>query len=108
MRRLAFLALLALAALSGIEALQFALLGIALLLGGARVRVLLRRKDRSLARPGADPAPPRRVAAPSRRTAARDEWAFPDPHKRAPTGLLPSTASARRRARAPAMSGDRD
>jgi hypothetical protein len=40
--------------------------------------------------------------------AARDEWAFPDPSEPAPTGLLPSTASARRQAREPAMAGDPD
>ena len=30
---------------------------------------------------------------------ARDEWSFPDPDEPAPSGLLPSTAIARRQAR---------
>ena len=29
----------------------------------------------------------------------RDAWSFPDPDEAAPTGLLPSTAMARRKAR---------
>jgi hypothetical protein len=81
-----------------IEVLQLALLVIALLLVAARLRVLaLRRRV----------VPPRRATpAPSRR-ATPDEWPFPDPSAPAPTGLLPSTASARRRAREHAMQGDR-
>jgi hypothetical protein len=110
MRRLALLALLGLSALAlgaltgetggglpqnGVELLQLALLGIALLLVGARLRVLaLRRKQGPL------PAP---TSAPR---AHRDDWSFPDPSQPAPTGLLPSTATARRQARRLAMSGD--
>jgi hypothetical protein len=64
------------------------------------------------------PAPARPVAsAAARRTPAarratpvprahRDDWSFPDPSEPAPTGLLPSTATARRQARALAMSRD--
>jgi hypothetical protein len=33
------------------------------------------------------------------RRRGRDEWSFPDPREPTPTGLLPSTAMARRRAR---------
>jgi hypothetical protein len=101
-----------------IELLQLALLGIALLLVTARLRVLaLRRRAaptpaRSRAgragTPARGPAPPlsRATPAPSQGT-ERDEWPFPDPAAPAPTGLLPSTASARRRARELAASGDR-
>ena len=32
-------------------------------------------------------------------TEVRDGWSFPDPDEPAPTGLLPSTAMARRQAR---------
>jgi hypothetical protein len=142
MRSLALLALLALAVFAvlavaqttGIEVLQLALLGIALLLVGARLRVLALRRRRGPGEPswrGADlayeedfeepivarrldpavarrpqPAPTRRVDSSPSRRAERDEWAFPDPSEPAPTGLLPSTASARRRARALAMSDD--
>jgi hypothetical protein len=75
---------------TGLEAFQLFFLGIVLLLGGARLRVVaLRRK--------------RRVPGPIH--AQRHEWAFPDPGAPAPTGLLPSTASARRLARA--AGGDR-
>jgi len=78
-----------------IEVLQLALLGIALLLVAARLRA------RALRRRAAHAAPP-----PSRR-AEPDEWPFPDPSAPAPTGVLPSTASARRRARKLAMPADR-
>lgn len=37
--------------------------------------------------------------SPAPRRRGRDEWSFPDPREPAPTGLLPSTAMARRRAR---------
>jgi hypothetical protein len=103
-----------------IEMLQLALLGVALLLVAARLRVLaLRRRaadgsprrrahrpDQARVRRPA-PAPARRVDPPAARRGKRDEWPFPDPSAPAPTGLLPSTASARRRAREPAVSGDR-
>jgi hypothetical protein len=88
---------------SGIEVLQLALLGIALLLVGARLRVRALRRKRA-------PHPPFEVASArpiSARRSHRDEWPFPDPDEPAPTGILPSTATARRRARALAMSDDR-
>jgi hypothetical protein len=136
MRRLALLALLGLSALAlgaltgetggglpqnGVELLQLALLGIALLLVGARLRVLaLRRRRGPLPERGrghrtasAYRTAPARPTAPARRTAPappprayRDEWSFPDPSEPAPTGLLPSTATARRQARQLAMSRD--
>jgi hypothetical protein len=97
---------------TGVEALQLMLLGIVLLLVGARLRVLALRRRRASAEPtwrAADRAYEedfaRPIAAhraeqrPSRRAPQRDEWAFPDPDEPAPTGILPSTASARRRAR---------
>ncbi|MGH2745105.1 MAG: hypothetical protein ACRDN8_21965, partial [Thermoleophilaceae bacterium] len=107
---------------TGLEVLQLALLGIVLLLVGARLRVLaLRRKQRAPG-PGWDDSDPVYEdhiadAAPGEHAytrehayatehdyvAQRDEWAFPDPSEPAPTGLLPSTASARRQARALAM-----
>jgi hypothetical protein len=99
-----------------IEVLQLALLGFALLLVAARLRVLaLRRRAAPVPSGRATPVPSSRATpvpsrhatpAPSRR-AESDEWPFPDPSAPAPTGLLPSTASARRRARELAMSGDR-
>jgi hypothetical protein len=117
---------------TGIEALQLALLGIALLLVGARLRVLALRRRRGPAEPiwregelayeedFAAPITARRATTrrsegratalrpePARsRRAERDEWSFPDPDEPAPTGLLPSTASARRRARA--LAAERD
>jgi hypothetical protein len=112
---------------TGIEVFQLALLGIALLLVGARLRVrALRRRRGSAARTWresdlayeedfAAPITARRATAPrserrtdpaSSRHAERDEWSFPDPDEPAPTGLLPSTASARRRARA--LAAERD
>jgi hypothetical protein len=87
----------------GIEVLQLALLVAALLLVAARLRVLALRRRTAHAPPR---APARGSApAPSRR-ADREEWAFPDPCEPAPTGILPSTPSARRRARELATSGD--
>jgi hypothetical protein len=139
MRRLALLALLGLSALAlgaltgetggglpqnGVELLQLALLGIALLLVGARLRVLALRRRRgplpergrghrtasayrtAPARPTAPTAPARRTAPAPPPRAYRDEWSFPDPSEPAPTGLLPSTATARRQARRLAMSRD--
>jgi hypothetical protein len=97
---------------TGVEVLQLALLGIALLLVGARLRVLALRRRRGSAEPTwreaelayeedfAAPITARRATLPrAERRAERDEWPFPDPDEPAPTGLLPSTASARRRAR---------
>jgi hypothetical protein len=97
---------------TGIEVLQLALLGLALFLVGARLRVLaLRRRPPALPFEHDFEAPMtvRRVSPqPRPRASRRDEWSFPDPDEPAPTGLLPSTATARRRARAAAMSSDRD
>jgi hypothetical protein len=87
---------------TGIAVLQLTLLGIALLLVGARLRVLALRRKRGAYLPYEDDLE-RPIAV--RRT-RRDEWAFPDPDEPAPTGLLPSTASARRRARA--LAAERD
>jgi hypothetical protein len=110
---------------TGLEVLQLMLLGIVLLLVGARLRALALRRRRASAEPTwgaadrayeedfarpiaahrAEQRPTQRVPAhraeprPSRRAPQRDEWAFPDPDEPAPTGILPSTASARRRAR---------
>jgi hypothetical protein len=102
---------------TGIEVLQLTLLGVALLLVGARLRVLaLRRRrgpawrqaDRAYDEDFAAPITARRATVPrAPRRAERDEWSFPDPDEPAPTGLLPSTASARRRARALAASDER-
>lgn len=76
---------------TGLEAFQLAFLGIVLLLVGARLRVIaLRRKPH--------------VPVPRPTRSEPGEWTFPDPEEAAPTGLLPSTASARRLARA---GGDR-
>jgi hypothetical protein len=110
---------------TGLEALQLALLGVVLFLVGARIRVVaLRRRKHALEPTPHDPRAVRRHEAepsfdedfdddfdepaplPTRHTADRDEWSFPDPSEPAPTGLLPSTASARRQAREPAMAGD--
>jgi len=98
---------------TGIEAFQLALLGIVLLLVGARLRVLaLRRRVRPAAQ-GWSHAETAHEEAPVARSSdraylGRDEWAFPDPSEPAPTGLLPSTASARRQARALAFTAGRD
>jgi hypothetical protein len=90
--------------MTGVEVLQLALLGIALLLVGARLRVLALRRKRGSYVPYEDdlerPIAVRRTQPRrSRATPERDAWPFPDPNEPAPTGLLPSTASARRRAR---------
>jgi hypothetical protein len=113
MARLALLAMLALGVLAVIdmELFQLALLAIALLLVGARLRVLaLRRRRRSYVTYEKDleePIAVRRATVPrAERRPQRDEWSFPDPDEPAPTGLLPSTASARRRARALAAGRD--
>jgi hypothetical protein len=121
MARLALLAILALGvlAVTDIEGFQLALLAIALLLVGARLRVLALRRRRGSPEPpwrAADREYEEDFAAPitARRATARrverrpdrDEWSFPDPDEPAPTGLLPSTASARRRARAIAAGRD--
>jgi hypothetical protein len=105
---------------TGVEVLQLALLVIALLLVGARLRVRALRRTRAPAEPSrrgtdvayeedfAAPISARRGAPrPARRTSRRDEWPFPDPDEPTPTALLPSTATARRRARELAMSDDR-
>ena len=130
---------------TGVEVLQLALLGLALLLVGARLRVLALRRKRGPAEPtwreadlayeedfsepitarrataprpqqrvtmprperrATTPRPARRAQPAPSRHAERDEWSFPDPNEPAPTGLLPSTASARRRARA--LAAERD
>jgi hypothetical protein len=78
-----------------IEVLQLALLGIALLLVAARLRVLALRRRAARSAPH---RPAVRADVPARRPEP-DEWPFPDPSAPAPRGLLPSTASARRRAR---------
>jgi hypothetical protein len=92
---------------TGLEVLQLALLGIVLVLVGARLRVLALRRKHRASDPGWDDPEPvyAEDAYPSR---GDDGWSFPDPSEPAPTGLLPSTASARRQARALAMSGDRE
>jgi hypothetical protein len=105
---------------TGVEVLQLGLLVIALLLVGARLRVRALRRKRAPAEPsrrGTDLAYEEDFAAPisahrgaprpSRRTSRGDEWPFPDPDEPAPTALLPSTATARRRARELAMSDAR-
>jgi hypothetical protein len=98
---------------TGIEALQLALLGFVLLLVGARLRVLaLRRRVRpaahgwSHAEAAHEEAPVAR--SPEHAYAGRDDWSFPDPSEPAPTGLLPSTATARRHARGLAFTATRD
>jgi hypothetical protein len=110
MRRLALLALLALAAVAfgglpvtGLQLLQLGLLVIALLLVGARLRVRALRRKRPSHLPLDDDFAEPIVA----RRAHRDEWSFPDPDETAPTGILPSTATARRRARAAAVASER-
>ena len=90
--------------MTGVEVLQLALLVIALLLVGARLRVRVLRRKRAPHVPF-EAASARPIVA--RRTTRRDEWPFPDPDEPAPTALLPSTATARRRARELAMSDDR-
>jgi hypothetical protein len=105
---------------TGMEAFQLALLGFVLLMVGARLRVIaLRRRNR----PQPDPewSQPHEASyhdetavtaaipdVPEPEVPERYEWAFPDPYEPAPTGLLPSTASARRQAQAVAVAGDRE
>jgi hypothetical protein len=109
MARLALLAMLALGvlAVTDMEVFQLALLAIALLLVGARLRVLaLRRRRGSYVPYEKDLEEPIAVRRATASRPERDEWSFPDPDEPAPTGLLPSTASARRRARALAAGRD--
>jgi hypothetical protein len=102
---------------TGLEALQLALLGLVLVLVGARLRAIAkRRRNRPQDSPepdevetgsfetaelGADglPLEPAVEAYHEEHLEEHDEWSFPDPEEPAPTGLLPSTAGARRRAR---------
>ena len=105
---------------TGLAVLQLALLGLVLVLVGARIRVIVtRRRDRVVEDDGppleADGLPSEPTVTAYREQAdpeheddgyddlperdARDEWSFPDPDEEAPTGLLPSTAIARRQAR---------
>jgi hypothetical protein len=114
---------------TGLQVLKLALLGLVLLLVGARLRVLAKRRRARARRarpseaeyqayPALAPdglphsAPAAREFAsdsldeatvepgePQQRRRRRDEWSFPDPREPTPTGLLPSTAMARRRAR---------
>ena len=105
---------------TGLAVLQLALLGLVLVLVGARIRVIAkRRRDRVVEDDGppleADGLPSEPTVTAYREEAdpehedggdhdlperdARDEWSFPDPDEEAPTGLLPSTAIARRQAR---------
>jgi hypothetical protein len=90
--------------MTGVELLQLALLVIALFLVGARLRVRALRRKRALHIPF-EAASARPIVA--RRTSRSDEWPFPDPDEPARTALLPSTATARRRARELAMSDHR-
>jgi hypothetical protein len=121
---------------TGLEALKLALLGLVLMLVGARVRAIARRR-RSRSKLSADGLPDgtptvSAVAVPAldepevdldheqhhddrdldeqgdethayayaeQPRGGRDVWSFPDPNEPAPTGLLPSTAMAKRRAR---------
>jgi hypothetical protein len=111
---------------TGLQALKLALLGLVLLLVGARLRVLAKRR-RARARwarssaaayrahpglapdglphhapdecPPAEQTPVAAAHSPQPRRRGRNEWSFPDPREPTPTGLLPSTAMARRRAR---------
>ena len=89
---------------TGVELLQLALLVIALFLVGARLRVRSLRRKRARHVPF-EAASARPIVA--RRTSRSDEWPFPDPDEPARTALLPSTATARRRARELAMSDHR-
>jgi hypothetical protein len=109
---------------TGLEALQLGLLGLVLLMVGARVRVIATRQRRPAPDAGreeeAELAPdglPRSPAVVAYRdpetveprdAPARDEWSFPDPDEPAPTGLFPSTAIARRQARRRAEASERD
>jgi hypothetical protein len=120
---------------TGLEALQLGLLGLVLLMVGARVRAIAKQRRRPAADAGREdeaelapdglPRSPSVVAyrdAPEEAEAlagdaeelelgdapARDEWSFPDPNEPAPTGLLPSTAIARRQARRRADASEPD
>jgi hypothetical protein len=85
---------------TGLEALRIGLLGLVLLMVGARLRALaLRRKRRDPVEEWPTESFEPEVPVAYEWTAEeRDDWGFPDPAAPAPTGLLPSTASARRRA----------
>lgn len=105
---------------TGLEVLKLGLLGLVFLMVGARVRAIARRRRRSRRRLAADGLPDgsptvNAVHPPAHREETqaaeaeleyertrreRDVWSFPDPNEPAPTGLLPSTAMAKRRARA--------
>ena len=84
---------------TGLEALRIGLLGLVLLMVGARLRVIALRRRRDPVEEWAtesfEPEPP---VAYEWTSEERDDWGFPDPAAPAPTGLLPSTASGRRRA----------
>jgi hypothetical protein len=93
---------------TGLEALKLALLGFVLFLVGARVRVVMKRRQAGPAALAADGLPDEAPAVsglvagePEEEdvTEVRDGWSFPDPDEPSPTGLLPSTAMARRQAR---------
>ncbi len=111
---------------TGLEALKLGLLGLVLVLVGARIRAVVkrRRSPDKLApdglpygSPDVSELPPtshddeeadveyedetREYAHAGAEVSrgGRDEWSFPDPDEPAPTGLLPSTAMARRKAR---------
>ena len=99
---------------TGLEALKLALLGFVLLLVGARLRVVIKRRQVPPAAVAADGLPHDAPAVSAMDaeepedeyvdededvTEVRDGWSFPDPDEPAPTGLLPSTAMARRQAR---------
>ena len=110
---------------TGLEVLQLGLLGLVLVLVGARLRAIALRRKRRAAEPEPAPtpaAPPATVAAVRHAEETEEwdvephvsrgedyyydepdaDWPFPDPAEPAPTGLLPSTAGARRQARAAA------
>ena len=114
---------------TGLAVLQLALLGLVLVLVGARIRVIAkRRRDRVVEEDGPaledDGLPSEPTVTAYRAEAdpeheddgyhdlperdARDEWSFPDPDEEAPTGLLPSTARAMRQARLRDDEDDRD
>jgi hypothetical protein len=88
---------------TGLEVLKLALLGLVLFLVGARIRAVLKRRAgvTGLAPDGlphGEPAVGHYAGVEPTRD-GRDAWSFPDPDEAAPTGLLPSTAMARRKAR---------
>ena len=107
---------------TGLEALKLGLLGLVLMLVGARIRAVVkrRRSPTQLAPDGLPYGSPDASERPPTshdeeeaeveyedetreyaevRGGGRDEWSFPDPDEPAPTGLLPSTAMAKRKAR---------